>query len=38
VRLKVLAPAHAAGSVDVVVIAAAGRSGVSAGDRYRFGP
>jgi hypothetical protein len=31
VRLKVLA-------VDVVVIAAAGRSGVSAGDRYRFGP
>ena len=38
VRLKVRAPAHAAGSVDVCVSAAAGRSGVSALDRYRFGP
>ena len=38
VRLKVRAPAHAAGSVDVVVTAAAGRSDDSALDRYRFGP
>jgi hypothetical protein len=38
VRLKVRAPAHAAGTVDIVVTAAAGRSGVSAGDRYSFGP
>jgi IPT/TIG domain len=35
--LKALAPAHAAGTVDVVVSGGHGRSKVSAGDHYLFG-
>jgi hypothetical protein len=38
VLLKALAPAHAAGTVDVVIAGAAGRSATSARDRYSFGP
>jgi hypothetical protein len=38
VRLKVSAPAHGAGTVDVVVVGATGRSSISVLDRYRFGP
>jgi hypothetical protein len=37
-RLKVRAPAHAAGTVDIVVAGAAGRSNISALDRYTFAP
>ena len=37
-RLKVRAPAHAAGTVDVIVTGATGRSRVAALDKYRFGP
>ena len=37
-RLKVKVPAHAPGTVDVVVVGASGRSSTSALDRYRFGP
>jgi hypothetical protein len=36
VSLKVRAPAHAAGTVDVVVVGPAGRSDLSALDRYTF--
>ena len=38
IRLKVRAPAHAAGVVDIVVSATAGSSGTSTLDHYRFGP
>ncbi len=37
-RLKVKAPAHAPGTVDIVVAGASGRSTTSPLDRYRFGP
>jgi hypothetical protein len=38
VRLKVRAPAHAAGAVDIIVTGASGRSAISSRDRYSFGP
>ncbi len=37
-ELKAVAPAHAAGTVDVVVSGPSGRSQVSAADRYTFTP
>jgi hypothetical protein len=37
VRLKVRAPAHGAGTVDIVVTGRAGRSNISTLDRYTFG-
>ena len=37
-RLKVRAPATPAGTVDVIVTGATGRSRVAALDKYRFGP
>ena len=37
-ELKALAPAHASGTVDVVVAGPSGRSQVSAADHYSFAP
>ncbi len=37
-QLRVRAPAHAPGTVDVIVAGADGRSSTSASDRYRFAP
>jgi hypothetical protein len=37
VRLRVMAPAHRAGTVDIEVSGPAGRSSASARDRYTFG-
>jgi hypothetical protein len=37
-QLKALAPAHASGTVDVVVAGPSGRSQVSPADRYSFAP
>jgi len=37
-QLKAVAPAHAAGTVDVTVTTAGGTSALAAGDHYAYGP